>query len=170
MIHETAIVEEGAQIGPGTRVWHFSHIMPEARIGRGCIVGQNCYVDGIVGDFCKIQNNVSVYKGVWLAEYVFAGPSVVFTNDLFPRARDVSWSVTPTYVAYGASIGANATILCGVRIGQHAMIGCGSVVLTNVPDYAIVAGNPGKIIGYVDPHSVEPTKTVKPRAQLLLDL
>lgn len=150
-IESTAVVEADVSIGPGTRVWHHVQIRSGARIGSGCNIGKNVFVDSDVsiGNNCKIQNNVSIYRGVTIADSVFLGPSVVFTNDLHPRADAEDWVLTPTHVMEGASIGANATIVCGVTIGKHAMIGAGSVVTRSVPDHALVIGNPARQVGSV---------------------
>lgn len=150
--HESAYVDEGVSIGKGTRVWHFCHIMSGAKIGENCTLGQNTFVgrDVKIGNNCKIQNNVSVYEGVTLEDGVFCGPSCVFTNDPNPRALySKNGQYLPTLVRYGASIGANATILCGITIGRQAFIGAGSVVTADVPDYAIVYGVPAKVRGWI---------------------
>lgn len=148
--HETAIVDLPCRIGQGTVIWHWVHIRENAKIGENCSFGQNCYIDEgvVIGDNVRVQNNVSIYKGVVLEDDVFVGPSVVFTNVRKP------WSAKPTdtsdyettLVKRGASIGANATILCGVTVGEGAMIGCGTVVNKNVPPYTLVVGNPGRVI------------------------
>jgi dTDP-4-amino-4,6-dideoxygalactose transaminase/acetyltransferase-like isoleucine patch superfamily enzyme len=150
-IHPTAEVEEGASIGAGTKVWHLGHVRGSARIGAGCTIGRNVYVDGdvTVGDDVKIQNNVSVYKGVTIEDKVFVGPSAVFTNDLRPRATG-DWAVTPTLVRTGASIGANATLVCGVTIGEYAMVAAGAVVTKDVAPHQLVAGNPARPLGWVN--------------------
>lgn len=151
-VHETSVVDEGAIIGDGTKIWHFSHIQGGARIGKDCIFGQNVNVGGeaVIGDRCKIQNNVSVYDGVTLEDNVFCGPSCVFTNDLMPRAHsDQGWEIAPTLVKQGASIGANATIVCGHTIGRYATVGAGAVVTADVPDQALVVGVPARQIGWV---------------------
>lgn len=150
--HETAVIDEPCEIGEGTKIWHFSHIMKGAKIGKNCVIGQNCFVGSraVLGNGVKLQNNVSVYDLVTLEDYVFVGPSAVFTNDLNPRAKYPKggrW--IPTLVREGATIGANATILCGITIGKWAMIGAGSVVTKDVPDYAIVKGIPAKIAGWI---------------------
>ncbi|MCW5940140.1 MAG: N-acetyltransferase [Fimbriimonadaceae bacterium] len=151
--HESAYIDEGAQIGEGTKVWHFSHVLPKAIIGKNCVIGQNCVVmnNVLVGDFCKIQNNVSLYEGVVLEDYVFCGPSMVFTNVLIPRCefpRATSEHYLPTLVKRGASIGANATIVCGVTLGERCLIGAGAVVTKDVPPNALMVGVPAKQIGW----------------------
>lgn len=151
-IHPSAIVDAGAVLGPGTRVWHFSHICGGARIGAGCSLGQNVFVgnDVVIGDGVKIQNNVSVYDGVTLEDGVFCGPSMVFTNVYNPRARIVRKDqYRRTVVRLGASIGANATIVCGVTIGRYAFVGAGAVVKYDVPDFALMAGIPARQIGWI---------------------
>lgn len=153
-IHETACVDEGAQVGDGTQIWHFSHIMPAARIGDHCRLGQNVFVANqvVIGNHVKIQNNVSVYEGVTLEDYVFCGPSMVFTNVRNPRSafpQNTSDDFSPTIVRRGASIGANATIVCGVEIGAWAFVAAGAVLTRDVPAYALVAGVPAKQIGWV---------------------
>ncbi|WP_436074004.1 acyltransferase [Devosia sp. LjRoot3] len=152
-IHESAYVDEGAIIGEGSRVWHFSHVMGGASIGRNCVLGQNVMVGpGVsVGDNCKIQNNVSLYKGVELEDGVFCGPSCVFTNVVNPRAfLEKKEEFRTTLVRSGASIGANATIVCGVTIGRYALIGAGAVVTRDVPDYALMLGVPARQVGWVN--------------------
>jgi acetyltransferase-like isoleucine patch superfamily enzyme len=151
-VHPSAEVDEGARVGDGTRVWHLAHIRSTARVGAGCVIGRNVYVDAnvVVGDLVKIQNNVSVYQGVTIEDEVFVGPCAVFTNDLRPRAQNPDWEITPTLVRRGASIGANATIVCGVEIGPYAMIAAGSVVTRDVRPYQLVAGNPARPRGWVD--------------------
>ncbi|HID34311.1 MAG TPA: N-acetyltransferase [Anaerolineae bacterium] len=154
-VHPTAVVDEGAQIGGGTRIWHFSHIMPTARIGEGCNLGQNVFVDNntVIGNRVKIQNNVSVYNGVVLEDYVFCGPSMVFTNVINPRSEiERKREFKQTLVRRGATIGANATILCGVTIGRYALIGAGAVVTSDVPDYALMLGVPARQVGWVSRH------------------
>jgi len=151
--HPTAVIDPGAQIGAGTRIWHFTHVMPTAVIGRACTIGQNVLVGSNVrvGDHCKIQNNVALYEGVVLEDYVFCGPSMVFTNVATPRClhpRNRAEDYLPTLVRRGASIGANATIVCGHTIGEHAMVGAGAVVTRDVPAYALVYGNPARLQGW----------------------
>jgi len=151
-VHPTAIVDDGADIGDGAKIWHFVHVLAGTRVGKGAVLGQNVMAgpDVDIGDGCKIQNNVSLYKGVTLEEDVFCGPSCVFTNVLTPRAfvnrKD---EFTPTLVRRGASIGANATIICGVTIGRYALIGAGAVVAHDVPDHALVLGVPARHAGWV---------------------
>ncbi|MHB9131097.1 MAG: acyltransferase [Armatimonadota bacterium] len=153
-VHESSYVDEGVMIGEGTAIWHFSHIMPNAVIGRRCKIGQNVMVaSGVwIGDNVKIQNNVSVYSGVTLEDDVFCGPSMVFTNVPTPRSavpRNTMEDYLPTLVKRGASIGANATIVCGNTIGEFAFIGAGSVVTRDVPAHALVYGNPARRHGWV---------------------
>ncbi len=155
IIHPTAVVDEGAQLGDGTKVWHFTHISAGARIGRDCVLGQNVYVaDNVeLGRGCKVQNNVSIYTGVSCAEDVFLGPSMVFTNVLNPRsAVNRKQEFRATRVGRGASIGANATIVCGNEIGEYALVGAGSVVTRPVKAYALVHGVPAKQHGWVSAH------------------
>jgi len=151
-VHESAYVDEGVEIGVGTKVWHFSHILSGSRIGKNCNIGQNVVIgpDVTIGNGCKIQNNVSVYKGVTLEDEVFCGPSMVFTNVYNPRgAIRRMGELRPTLVKKGATIGANATIICGITIGNSAFIGTGTVVLTDVPDYVLMVGNPAKQKGWM---------------------
>ena len=150
--HETAVIDEGARIGDGTSIWHFSHVMSGAVIGRECNLGQNVMIasGAVDGDRVKIQNNVSVYAGVTLEDDVFCGPSVVFTNVLTPRSQvPRRHQYLPTVVRRGATFGANATIVCGLTIGRYALVGAGAVVTRDVPDYALVIGNPARTSGWM---------------------
>ena len=153
-VHRSSFVDDDVEIGEGTKIWHFSHIQSGAKIGKNCSFGQNVNVSNNVkiGDGVRVQNNVSIYEGVELEDCVFCGPSCVFTNDLTPRARFPKGNVgyKKTLVKHDASIGANATIVCGVTIGEFALIGAGSVVTKDVPPYALVYGNPAKVHGKVD--------------------
>lgn len=150
-IHKSAYVEEGAEIGEGTRIWHFAHVRRGARIGKNCNIGKDVYIDVNVeiGNNVKIQNGVSVYHGVVVEDDVFLGPHMTFTNDLYPRAFNRDWQVVPTRVRRGASIGAHATIICGVTIGEYAMVAAGAVVTKDVPPYGLVIGNPARLRGFV---------------------
>ena len=152
-VHETSIVDDNVEIGEKSKIWQFCHVQSGARIGKGCSFGQNVNVSNNVniGDGCKVQNNVSIYEGVELEDYVFCGPSMVFTNDLTPRAKYPKGSAgyKKTVLHTGASIGANATVVCGHEVGKWAMVAAGAVVTKNVPDYALVAGVPAKQIGWV---------------------
>jgi UDP-2-acetamido-3-amino-2,3-dideoxy-glucuronate N-acetyltransferase len=152
--HESAYVDDGCQISEGTKIWHFSHVQAGAKIGRNCVLGQNVNVGNnvTIGNFVKIQNNVSIYEGVTLEDYVFCGPSMVFTNILDPRSKYPqvgSKYYIKTLVREGASLGANCTIVCGHTIGKFAFIGAGAVVTKDIPDFALVVGNPGRIVGWV---------------------
>lgn len=152
-VHDSSCVDENVEIGDGTKIWHFSHIQKGARIGTHCVFGQNVNVGNnvIIGNYCKIQNNVSLYEGVTLEDYVFCGPSMVFTNVLNPRCKYPqvgSQYYIQTRVKEGASLGANSTIVCGHTIGRHAMVGAGAVVTKDVPDFALVVGNPARIVGW----------------------
>jgi acetyltransferase-like isoleucine patch superfamily enzyme len=150
-IHPTAEVSRQATVGSGTTIWHWVQIREGARIGRECIIGKDVYIDAevVVGDECKIQNFAVLYRGLIVGNRVFIGPHACFTNDLYPRAVSPDWQVVPTKVEDGASIGANATILCGITIGRYAMIAAGAVVTKGVPPQALVAGVPAKAIGWV---------------------
>lgn len=151
-VHKSSYVDAGAEVGNGSKIWHFSHVQAGARIGRECVLGQNVNIAGevIVGDRCKIQNNVSLYDGVVLEDEVFCGPSCVFTNDYLPRAHgSLGWEISKTLVKKGASIGANATIVCGNTIGEYAMIGSGSVVTHDVGAHALMIGVPARQLGWV---------------------
>jgi UDP-2-acetamido-3-amino-2,3-dideoxy-glucuronate N-acetyltransferase len=149
--HESAYIDEGCRIGEGTRIWHFSHVMSGAAIGARCNIGQNVVVspEVVIGDNVKIQNNVSIYTGVILEDDVFCGPSMVFTNVVNPRSHVVRKNeFRRTLVKRGATLGANCTIVCGHTIGRYAFVGAGTVVTGDVPDYALVVGNPGRITGW----------------------
>jgi UDP-2-acetamido-3-amino-2,3-dideoxy-glucuronate N-acetyltransferase len=152
MIHESAYVEKQATIGEGTAIWHFAHVRTGAKIGKHCNIGKSVYIDTEVeiGDNCKIQNFASLYKGLTMGNKVFIGPHVCFTNDNYPRAA--IWNeerLVATTVKDGASIGANATIIAGVTIGKHALVGAGSVITKDVPDHGLVYGNPGVLKGFI---------------------
>lgn len=151
-IHSSAFVDEGAQIGANTKIWHFCHIMPGAIIGENCILGQNVFVANQtqLGKGVKVQNNVSIYSNVFIEDDCFLGPSMVFTNVINPRAFvERKEEYKDTHLRKGCSIGANATIVCGVELGEYCFIGAGAVVTRNVPPYAVIAGVPGKIIGWI---------------------
>lgn len=150
-IHDSAEVSEEASIGDGTYIWHQAQVREGARVGRDCTLGKDVYVDKnvVVGDNCKLQNGATLYDGVTLEDKVFVGPHVVFTNDLRPRAQPDDWEIVPTLVRKGASIGANATVLCGVTVGPYAMVGAGAVVTKDVPSHGLVLGNPARLEGYV---------------------
>ncbi len=150
--HETAVIDEGCEIGEGTKIWHFSHIMTGCKIGKNCNIGQNVVVspEVILGDNVKVQNNVSIYTGVICEDDVFLGPSMVFTNVVNPRSAVVRrGQYVKTLVRKGASIGANATIVCGHEIGSYAFVGAGAVVTKDVPPYALVVGNPARQVGWM---------------------
>lgn len=152
-VNQYAVVDDNVEIGEGTKVWHFTHVQSGAKIGKNCILGQNVNIgnDVTIGNFVKIQNNVSVYEGVTLEDYVFCGPSMVFTNILDPRSKYPQVGkqyYIKTLVKEGASLGANSTIVCGHTIGRFAFVGAGSVVTKDVPDFALVVGNPAKIVGW----------------------
>lgn len=156
-VHPTAIVDEPCSIGAGTKIWHFCHVMAEAKIGENCIFGQNVFVASgvVIGNGVKIQNNVSLYTGVELGDAVFCGPSCVFTNVLTPRSEiNRHHLYEPTRVGRGATIGANATIVCGAAIGRYALIGAGAVIRGNVPDYALMLGVPARQKGWVSRHGL----------------
>jgi len=152
--HESAFVDEPCTIGDDTKIWHFSHVQSGAKIGEKCILGQNVNIGNnvVIGNFVKIQNNVSVYEGVILEDYVFCGPSMVFTNIVDPRSKYPQVGkefYKPTIVKEGASLGANSTIVCGHTIGRFAFVGAGAVVTKDIPDFALVVGNPARIVGWV---------------------
>lgn len=153
-VHESSYIDENVKIGEGTKIWHFSHVQSGATIGNNCVLGQNVNVGNnvTIGNHVKIQNNVSIYEGVILEDFVFCGPSMVFTNIINPRSKYPqrgSEHYIKTIVKEGASLGANCTIICGVTIGKHSFIGAGAVVTKDIPDYALVVGNPSKQIGWV---------------------
>ena len=151
-VHETSIIEEPCEIGEGTKIWHFSHVMPDVSIGKECVIGQNVFIGkGVkIGNNVKIENNVSVFEGVTLEDDVFCGPSCVFTNVVNPRSHIPGrHQFKPTLVKKGASIGANATIICGNTIGKYAFIGAGAVVTKDIPPYALAYGNPAQVRGWI---------------------
>ena len=150
-VHGTAVVEDGSTIGRGTAIWHHAHVRAGARVGVGCTLGKNVFVDAgaVVGDRVKVQNNVSVYRGVVLEDDVFVGPSAVFSNDRFPRASSADWTLSSTQVRRGASVGANATIVAGVAIGEHSLVGAGAVVVHDVAPHEVVVGNPARRLGWI---------------------
>ena len=151
-IHETANIAENVEISEGTKIWMNSQLRENVKIGKNCIISKDVYIDIDVkiGDGCKIQNGVYVYKGVEIEQDVFLGPNVTFTNDKLPRAFINNWEVTKTKLRQGVSIGANATIICGITLGEYCMVGAGSVVTKSVPPYSLVVGNPAKVIAIVD--------------------
>ena len=150
--HPSSVVEDGARLGAGTRVWHFAHVRKGAVVGRDCIIGKDVYVDTevVLGDGCKVQNGANLYRGLTVGDKVFIGPAAQFTNDRFPRAE--LWDdsrLVRTVVKDGASIGSNATIVCGITIGSYATVGAGAVVTRDVPDHGLVLGNPARLRGFV---------------------
>lgn len=154
-VHESSYVDEGARIGAGTKIWHFSHVLPGAVIGQRCSFGQNCSIAGgtVIGNNVKVQNNVSIYEGTVIEDDVFLGPSCVLTNVTNPRSQVVRRSLYErTVLRRGASIGANATVVCGVTVGRYAFVGAGAVVAKDVPDYALVVGVPGRVVGWMSRH------------------
>ena len=156
--HETAVIDEGCKIGKGTKIWHFSHVMKDAEIGENCNIGQNVVISPEVrlGKNVKVQNNVSIYTGVICEDDVFLGPSMVFTNVINPRSAIIrKHEYAPTVVEKGASIGANATIVCGNKIGRYALIGAGAVVTKDVKPYALVVGNPAKQTGWISENGLK---------------
>ena len=151
--HKTSIIDEGADIGEGTKIWHYSHICKGAKIGKNCNIGQNVYIAGgaIIGDNCKVQNNVSIYSGIEAGNYVFFGPSCVLTNVINPRGMySKNGKYTKTVLEDGVTLGANCTIVCGNRLGKHCLIGAGCVICKDVDEYSIMVGNPGRKIGKIN--------------------
>jgi UDP-2-acetamido-3-amino-2,3-dideoxy-glucuronate N-acetyltransferase len=167
--HESCYIDEGCEIGDDTKIWHFSHVMSHCRIGRRCNIGQNVVVspEVLIGDNVKIQNNVSVYTGVVLEDDVFCGPSMVFTNVVNPRSQvSRKHEYRKTRVKRGASLGANSTVVCGHTIGCYAFVGAGAVVTNDVPDYALVVGNPGRVVGWMCECGVKLAAGARPPATL----
>jgi UDP-2-acetamido-3-amino-2,3-dideoxy-glucuronate N-acetyltransferase len=153
--HESAFIDDGVEIGDGTKIWHCSHVMGGSVIGKDCKIGQNVVIgpDAVIGNSVKVQNNISIYKGVTIEDFVFCGPSMVFTNVYNPRCEIPRMDeVRPTLVKRGASLSANCTIICGVTIGKYAFVGAGAVVTRDVPDYGLVVGVPGRQIGWMSRH------------------
>ena len=150
-IHPTAIVEKTAKIGEGTKIWHFAHVREDTEIGKECVLGYSVYVgkEVKIGNRVKLENRATIYQGVKIEDDVFVGPHVTFTNDLYPRSFNTDWKIVPTLVKKGASIGASTVVICGLTIGEYAMIGAGSVVTKDIPPHALTYGNPAKIRGFV---------------------
>lgn len=150
-IHPSASVDARAEIGEGTKIWINVQVREGSSVGRNCVISKDVYIDQdvVIGDNCKVQNSVSVYKGVTIENDVFVGPNASFTNDRVPRAFNADWRITPTLICSGASIGANATIICGVTVGEYAMVAAGAVVTKDVAPFALVMGNPARCVGYV---------------------
>lgn len=151
-IHPTANISEDVIIGDGTKVWINSQIRENANIGSNCVISKDTYIDAnvTIGNNCKVQNSVSIYQGVELEDDIFIGPNACFTNDKVPRVFETDWKITPTFVKKGASIGANATIICGITLGEYCMVAAGSVVTKDVEPYSLVMGNPAKHYSYID--------------------
>jgi UDP-2-acetamido-3-amino-2,3-dideoxy-glucuronate N-acetyltransferase len=145
--HESSYVDDGAEIGEGTKIWHFSHVCAGAKIGKNCSFGQNVYIAPgvVIGDNVRVQNGVSIYSGLVIEDYCFLGPHCVFTNDRYPRSAGV-WKMEQTILKRGASVGANATVLCGLHLGEFSMVGCGSTVIKSVPPKTLVVGNPARMV------------------------
>lgn len=150
-VHPSSFIEENVVIGEGTKIWHFSQVRKGAKLGTNCVIGKSVFIDFEVniGNNVKIQNLVSVYHGVTIQDDVFVGPHVCFTNDILPRATNPNWELVATLIKKGASLGANSTIVCGITIGEYAMVGAGSVVTKNVDPFNLVFGNPARLQGYV---------------------
>lgn len=148
-IHSLALVES-TSVGAGTRIWAWTHVLPQARIGRNCNIGEHCFIENqvVVGDDCTIKNGVALWNGVTLEDHVFVGPGVVFTNDKYPRSRQ-TWKLQPTVIRRWATLGAGSVLLCGIEIGSFALVAAGAVVTTSVPPFALIKGNPGQLTGYV---------------------
>lgn len=147
--HKLALVES-EDIGEGTRIWAFTHVMKGAKIGKYCNIGEHCYIESgvVIGDYCTVKNGICLWDGIVLEDYVFLGPCAVFTNDKYPRSRNQSWELRRTLIRRYATVGAGAIVLCGVEIGRYSMVGAGAVVTKSVPDFAVVVGNPAMIVGY----------------------
>jgi len=150
-VHPTAVVEKTANIGDGTKIWHFAHVREDTEIGKECVLGHSVYIGkGVkIGNRVKLENRATIYQGVKIEDNVFVGPHVTFTNDLYPRSFSADWKIVPTLVKKGASIGAGTVVICGVTIGEYAMIGAGSVVTKDIPPHALTYGNPATIRGFV---------------------
>lgn len=150
-VDSTAVVDDDVKIGDGTKVWHFVHIMKDAKIGKDCIIADYVHIGRTVkiGDKVKIENRATIYEGVIIDDDVFVGPHVVFTNDLYPRSSNPDWKILPTFVKKGSSIGAGSVVVCGVTIGEYALIGAGSVVTKNVPPFSLTYGNPARVQGFI---------------------
>ncbi len=147
--HKLALVESD-DIGEGTRIWAFTHVMKGAKIGKYCNIGEHCYIESgvIIGDYCTVKNGICLWDGIVLEDYVFLGPCAVFTNDKYPRSRNKDWELRKTLIKRNATVGAGAIILCGIEIGTYSLVGAGAVVTKSVPDFAVVVGNPARVVGY----------------------
>jgi len=160
--HPSAFIDKGAKIGAGTKIWHNTHVASSAVIGKNCSIGQNCYIAGSIGDNCKIQNNVNVYLGVEIGNWVFCGPSMTFTNDPNPRVKyPKHGNYTKTIVEDSVSFGAHTTIVCGITVGKSAFVGAGSVVTHDVKPYSLVYGNPARHHGWMNEHGIKVKKQPK---------